>query len=44
MHDVLEIYRDEEVLCQFEPKKGVADYPKMLETIINFVNSRKTIL
>jgi len=27
------------VLCQFEPKKGVADYPKMLDAILNFVNS-----
>ena len=44
MHEVLDFYRDEEVLCQFEPKKGVADYPKMLETIIDFVNSCKTTL
>lgn len=44
MHEVLDFYRDEDVLCQFEPKKGVADYPKMLETIIDFVNSRKTAL
>jgi adenylate kinase family enzyme len=38
VREVLDFFEERDVLCQFEPQKGVADYPQMLETIVQFVN------
>ncbi len=34
VHAILDYYDDLEKICFFEPKKGVADYPLMLESVI----------
>eukprot|EP00347_Sterkiella_histriomuscorum_P006808 403351352 len=40
MKDILDFYRERELLCEFEPKKGINDYPLMLDKVIEFVNKR----
>ncbi|CDW85454.1 adenylate kinase [Stylonychia lemnae] len=43
MKDILDYYRESGLLCEFEPKKGINDYPKMLDAVIEFVNKREVV-
>ena len=38
MHDIISYFESQGILRQFEPKKGVADYPTMRSIVFDFVN------
>ena len=38
MHDIIDFFNEQGVLKQFEPKKGVTDYPQMRQIVVDFVN------
>ena len=40
MDDIVNYFHNDGLVCEFEPKKGYSDYPKMLEKIISFVNAK----
>ena len=40
MKEVVDFYRAKNLLCEFEPKRGIDDFPKMLDAVVNFSNER----